>query len=238
MEAQRLHVGPVDPASEPDLAVRSTLGGLLGQLPFLRRDDAAPVRQVRVSGDADLARRLQTLARRFDPDWAQPLVSVFGPVLGVQIAAALRTTLLRLRETGSELAGSAAEFVTEESRDVVAKAELEAFHDEVDGLRDDVERLARACRAWRRAHEHGVAGDEERARRRARQQDRPRADPLPPGRAAGGHAGRRVAEAGPAVRAARPRRRGRAQPRRAPAPGAAGAGADLRQVRPDPLHPP
>ncbi|WJI15531.1 SCP2 sterol-binding domain-containing protein [Pseudoxanthomonas winnipegensis] len=142
VEAQRLHVGPVDPASEPDLAVRSTLGGLLGQLPFLRRDDAAPVGKLRVSGDADLARRLQTLARRFDPDWAQPLVSVFGPVLGVQIAGALRITLLRLRETGSELAGSAAEFVTEESRDVVAKAELEAFHDEVDGLRDDVERLA------------------------------------------------------------------------------------------------
>ena len=38
--------------------------------------------------------------------------------------------------------GSAAEYLTEESRDVVAKAELHAFLDDVDGLRDDVERLA------------------------------------------------------------------------------------------------
>ena len=36
----------------------------------------------------------------------------------------------------------AAEYLTEESRDVVPKAELEAFHDDVDALRDDVERMA------------------------------------------------------------------------------------------------
>jgi ubiquinone biosynthesis protein UbiJ len=40
------------------------------------------------------------------------------------------------------LARDAAEFVTEESRDVVAKAELEAFYDDVDTLRDRSERLA------------------------------------------------------------------------------------------------
>jgi len=33
-------------------------------------------------------------------------------------------------------------YVTEESRDVVARAELDAFHDEVDALRDDAARLA------------------------------------------------------------------------------------------------
>jgi ubiquinone biosynthesis protein UbiJ len=146
--AQRLHVGPVEAGDEPDLAVRSTLGGLLGQLPGLLgstfgRDDApAPVGKLHVSGDADLARRLQTLATRFDPDWQQPFVTIFGEVLGVQIAQGVRATLLKLRTTGGELATSAAEYVTEESRDVVARAELDAFHDDVDVLRDDVERLA------------------------------------------------------------------------------------------------
>ena len=42
---------------------------------------------------------------------------------------------------GGNLAQNAAEFVTEESRDVVGRAELNAFHDDVDALRDDVERL-------------------------------------------------------------------------------------------------
>lgn len=142
---QRLHVGPVD-AAEPDLSVRSTLGGLLGQLPAfmgssLRSDAAAPVGRVRVSGDAELARRLQMLATRFDPDWQQPFVTVFGEIIGVQVANAARGALRQLRDVSGSLAQSAAEFVTEESRDVVGRAELNAFHDDVDALRDDVERL-------------------------------------------------------------------------------------------------
>ncbi|HEX7804246.1 MAG TPA: SCP2 sterol-binding domain-containing protein [Pseudoxanthomonas sp.] len=143
---ERLQVGPVEPSEEPDLAVHSTLGGLLGQLPAfmgnaLRKDNAAPVGRVRVSGDAELARRLQTLAERFDPDWQQPFVSVFGEIVGVQIANAARGALRQLRSAGLNLAQNAAEFVTEESRDVVGRAELNAFHDDVDALRDDVERL-------------------------------------------------------------------------------------------------
>ena len=138
---ERLQVGPVESSQEPDLAVRSTLGGLLGQLPFLRKDNATPVGRVRVSGDAELARRLQTLAERFDPDWQQPFVAVFGEIVGVQIANAARGALRQLRSVGGNLAQNAAEFVTEESRDAVGRAELNAFHDDVDALRDDVERL-------------------------------------------------------------------------------------------------
>ncbi len=136
----RLQVGPVV-ADEPDLAVRSTLGGLLGQLPFLRKDNATPVGRVRVSGDAELARRLQTLAGRFDPDWKQPFVAVFGDLIGVQIANGVRRALEQLRDISGSLARNAAEFVTEESRDVVGREELNAFHDDVDAIRDDVERL-------------------------------------------------------------------------------------------------
>ena len=146
VKEQRLQVGAVEDATEPDLAVRTTLGGLLGQLPAfmgsaLRKDHAAPVGRVRVSGDAELARRLQTLAERFDPDWQQPFVAAFGEIIGVQIANAARSAVRQLRDAGGNLARNTAEFVTEESRDVVGRAELNAFHDDVDALRDDVERL-------------------------------------------------------------------------------------------------
>ena len=96
---------------------------------------------MRVAGDAELARRLQTLAGRFDPDWQQPFVAVFGEIIGVQVANAARNALRELRQASGSLAQNAAEFVTEESRDVVPRAELNAFHDDVDALRDDVERL-------------------------------------------------------------------------------------------------
>ena len=138
----RLQVGPVQSDRQPDLSVRSTLGGLISQLPFLRNDNAPPVGKLRIDGDADLARRLQRLAERFDPDWQQPFASVFGDVVGVQIANALRAGLRHARDAGGAFASNAAEYVTEESRDVVGRDELNAFHDDVDRVRDDVERLA------------------------------------------------------------------------------------------------
>ncbi|MBC7991527.1 MAG: SCP2 sterol-binding domain-containing protein [Luteimonas sp.] len=142
VQGERFVVGPVDASREPDLAVRSTLAGLLAQLPFLKRNDAPTVGRMRVSGDAELARHLQQLAGRFDPDWQQPFASVFGDVLGVQVANAFASALKQARATASALAESAAEYVTEESRDVVGRDELNAFHDDVDAIRDDVERVA------------------------------------------------------------------------------------------------
>lgn len=145
---ERLEVGPVDESTEPDLGVRATLGGLLSQLPIFKRDDAPPVGKLRIEGDADLARRLQKLASRFDPDWQQPFAAVFGDVIGVQVANAIAGGLRHARDAAGAFATNAAEFVTEESRDVVARDELNAFHDDVDTLRDDVERMAaRVARA-------------------------------------------------------------------------------------------
>ncbi|KAF1687000.1 SCP2 domain-containing protein [Pseudoxanthomonas broegbernensis] len=136
-----LQVGP--PLREADLAVRGTLGGLLGQLPFFA--DVArgrPSGRLHMSGDADLARRLQRMAAGFDPDWQQPFVAAFGEVIGVQVANAAAAALRGARRTAAGLARSGAEYLTEEAREVVAAAELSAFHDDVDALRDDVERLA------------------------------------------------------------------------------------------------
>ena len=154
VEGERLVVGPVDAGSEPDLSVRSTLGALFAQLPMFRRNDAPPVGRLRVSGDAELARRLQRLAERFDPDWQQPFAAVFGDVLGVQIANTVASALRQARRAGREFAETTAEYLTEESRDVVGRDELNAFHDDVDALRDDVERLAARVARMRR----GVVG--------------------------------------------------------------------------------
>ncbi|MDB6163274.1 MAG: hypothetical protein JWL98_706 [Xanthomonadaceae bacterium] len=141
----RLLVGPVDAEAEPDLSVRGTLAALVSQLPFasaLRHDDGPPVGRLRMAGDAELARRLQRLARQFDPDWQRPFAAVFGDVLGVQIANALASALRQAQVLSRNLAQTSAEYLTEESRDIVGRDELNAFHDDVDTLRDDVERVA------------------------------------------------------------------------------------------------
>ena len=138
---KRLRVGPVEDADLADLSVRSTLAGILGQLPFMRGRKAAPLGAMRVEGDAELARRLQRMAERFDPDWVQPFTRVFGDVMGVQIANALAAGLRGTRAVASGFARDSADFLTEESRDVVGKEELRAFYSDVDHIRDDAERL-------------------------------------------------------------------------------------------------
>lgn len=138
---RKLWVGPPDADNEPDLGLRATLGGLLSQLPFARRDGAPPVGKLRINGDAELARTLQKLAQRFDPDWDRPFAEALGPIFGPQAARMLREGLRTGRRVAANLARDAAEFVVEESRDVVGKYELAAFHDDVDALRDRAERL-------------------------------------------------------------------------------------------------
>lgn len=153
VDGERLQVGPPE-EGDADLSVRSTLAGLLSQLPFVRNDDAPPVGRLRIEGDADLARRLQRLAERFDPDWHRPFAAVFGDVVGVQVANALAAALRQARVLARNGAEVAAEYLTEESRDVVPRAELDAFHEDVDTLRDDAERLA--ARVQRLAARTGV----------------------------------------------------------------------------------
>ncbi|PJK07825.1 SCP2 domain-containing protein [Lysobacteraceae bacterium NML120232] len=135
-----LQVGPAE--GEADLSVRASLSALLRQLPPLRRDEAAPVGQLRIEGDAELARRLQKLAEGFEPDWAEPLTRIFGDVLGMQIANGFAFALRRAKVAAQGFAHDSADWLTEESRVVVGREELAAFHDDVDAIRDDVERLA------------------------------------------------------------------------------------------------
>ncbi|PJK09055.1 SCP2 domain-containing protein [Lysobacteraceae bacterium NML95-0200] len=135
-----LQVGPA--SGEADLSVRASLSALLRQLPPLRRDDAAPVGQLRIEGDAELARRLQKLAQGFEPDWAEPLTRVFGDVLGMQMANGFAFALRRAKTAAQGFASDSADWLTEESRVVVGREELAAFHEDVDAIRDDVERLA------------------------------------------------------------------------------------------------
>ena len=147
-EGGRLCVGPAQP-TEPDLQLRATVGALLGQLLPAARG-ATPVGRLRISGDAELAQAVQRLAKNFDPDIDGAFAGVFGDVLGVQIAKALREGLRRGREESARFARDAAEYLVEERRDVVGKPEQEAHFDAVDTLRDDVERLAARVERLRR----------------------------------------------------------------------------------------
>ena len=152
VEANKLRVGPVQDA-EADLGIRSTISGALSQLPFFRSSNAAPVGKVRINGDAELARQLQSLAKNFDPDWDKPFAEAFGVVIGPQIAKALREAFKQSTSIAKKFTKDGVDYLTEESRDVVSGAEQAAFNEDVDDLRDRAERILARCEKLKQSQE-------------------------------------------------------------------------------------
>lgn len=133
----------VEPPPEDDdaatLHVSTTPGSLVGMA--LRGEDAAAPGKVEIAGDAELARRLEKLARNYAPDIEEALAQRFGDVIGVQLARALRAAFGHVRESGQHFAEDAADWLREEARIAVSPAEMDGFLDEVDALRERAERL-------------------------------------------------------------------------------------------------
>jgi ubiquinone biosynthesis protein UbiJ len=137
----RVRVGP-HWQTAGNLNLRAAPGSLLAFA--LRRGDESlvPPGKVDISGDAELARRLEKLLRGFRPDIEEAFAKTFGDVIGVPLARALHAAFDWSRESAEALARDTADFLRDESRDLIAPAEMDQFLDDVDGLRDRVERLA------------------------------------------------------------------------------------------------
>lgn len=136
----KLRVGP-HWESTTDLNVRAAPASLLAFALRRGEDTPLPPGKVEISGDAQLARMLEKIAREFRPDFEEAFAKAFGDVVGVALARALRSAFAYARESAQALAQDTAEFLREESRDLVAPAEMEEFLDGVDALREHADRL-------------------------------------------------------------------------------------------------
>lgn len=135
----KLCVGPHQ--ADGDLNVRATPASFLA-MALRRGDEATPgVGKVEISGDAELARRMERLAREFRPDFEEAFARVFGDIAGVALARAFAGAFAYARASGQALVQDSAEYLREESRDLIAPAEMEQFLDDVDGLRERADRL-------------------------------------------------------------------------------------------------
>lgn len=137
---QQLFVGPVNETQEPDISLKSKLSGILQSLPLFAKGQSA-VGAMRISGDVELARLLQNLVKEYDPDWQEPFDKALGPVLGPQAAKLIREGLRQAKISAETFMQTGAEYVTEEARVVISKAELDDFNSQVDGIRQRGDRL-------------------------------------------------------------------------------------------------
>jgi ubiquinone biosynthesis protein UbiJ len=129
-----------DDGNANDFEVNATPGSLLAMA--LNRDgEASPAGKVEIAGDAELARRVQKLARDYKPDFEAAFATVFGEVAGTAIARALRDAAKWAGESARHFRDDGVDWLRDEARLTVPHAEMNAFLDDVDALRERVDRL-------------------------------------------------------------------------------------------------
>ena len=96
---------------------------------------------VRIEGDAEVAQHFRELLAEAQPDFEEELSRVIGDVAARQVANFARGLLDWGRKASGSFAGSVAEFLQEEGRDLPTRTEVDEFLAGVDRLRDDAERL-------------------------------------------------------------------------------------------------
>lgn len=139
---QRLYVGPVDKTGDPDLSVRGSWHAFIQ--PMLTRlvgsETVQPYAhgQVHLSGDAALAQQLQRIVAQFDPDWQRPWTRVFGDVFGVMLANQVQMAFKQAQTHMIACAHNIADYLTEESRDIVSATECEELSAAIAKLESDV----------------------------------------------------------------------------------------------------
>lgn len=101
----------------------------------------APGSRVTITGDANLARDLEQVFSRLDPDWEGRLSRLLGDVWGHQVAAGLRAGAGQVKESAGAAGDMLSEYLQRSQGPVARGEEIEAFAAGVDEVRAAAERL-------------------------------------------------------------------------------------------------
>lgn len=104
---------------------------------------------ITLEGNQTLASALSRLLREFKLDWEAWLGDLVGDTAAHPIAQWLRRQQRWSRRAAHSLTLNTTEYLQEEARLLPPRTEVEIFFDEVETLRDDVERLAARLQALR-----------------------------------------------------------------------------------------
>ena len=110
-------------------------------LPALLQGEEHFLRSVDVAGDAQLAEAVVALLRQLRWDAEEDLSKLLGDLAAHRLMGLARGFAAWQADAGRRLAGSLADYLVDEQRILVSKAQFEAFAAEVGRLRDAVERL-------------------------------------------------------------------------------------------------
>lgn len=140
-ESGNLHVD-LDTEHEPDTVISASPVALFGMAaPGESNDWGLPGSRVNISGDANLARDIERIFSKLEPDWQRPFSALFGDTLGYQLASGLKQGAEAARKAAGDSARMAGDWLRDDSDLLVRPQHLSEFSSAVDALSDAVDRL-------------------------------------------------------------------------------------------------
>jgi ubiquinone biosynthesis protein UbiJ len=97
--------------------------------------------EVEISGDTRLGHQFKAIFSQMDIDWSEPLSELVGDELAYQLQQSSKQFVSWGKEAVRSFGLSISEYLQEESRDIVTDTELDIFNNEVDRVRESVDRL-------------------------------------------------------------------------------------------------
>jgi len=128
------------PSEEPDASITGTPIALLA---LVGRDSPARLRDgtVTLTGDAELVQSFHELLQAARPDLEEEVARLVGDVPAHQLGNLARSVSGWSRRSFTTLTTNVAEYLQEESRDLVTRTEADEFNSAVDDLREAADRL-------------------------------------------------------------------------------------------------
>jgi len=128
--------GADDP--QPDASVRLSPSAALS----LARSRGENAQGVEFRGDVGVVHSVRRLVSQLELDWEEQLSRLTGDIVAHQVGQVVRGLTGWFGHAGRSMEQNVAEYLTEESRQLPARAEVEAFLDDVDRLRAAADRLS------------------------------------------------------------------------------------------------
>jgi ubiquinone biosynthesis accessory factor UbiJ len=110
-------------------------------LPRLALNDESAHKEIHSEGDVDLLAEIFFLSRNLRCDIAEDVSVMTGDIAAERIMQTMQSVQQQFRHTVANLARAATEYLTEERPLLIKPRQLSLFIQQVDMLRDDVERL-------------------------------------------------------------------------------------------------
>jgi ubiquinone biosynthesis protein UbiJ len=139
----RIQLSRVDDSAQETSDADVNVCGSVSALAMLARgrDELPSSAQVTVHGDLEVLSQARSALVRIRPDFDEPLARLLGDEFAYPISRTVRRLLDVARRSGRELGENFAEYLGEESGLLATHDDVRSFVDEVDRLRDALERL-------------------------------------------------------------------------------------------------